>query len=102
MNKEQQEIDRWFKEQDWSYWTPHEQLARLTEEVGELARLINHQYGPKRKKSSETTQDLEGEIGDILYTLACFANAHDINLDEALRQSLEKVKARDKDRFNQE
>ena len=72
MNKQQQAIDVWFKEQGWEYWKPHEILARLAEEVG-----------------------------DILYTLACFANTHDIDLDAALKRSLDKVAVRDKDRFNQ-
>lgn len=99
MNKQQQEIDKWFKEKDWSYWSPHEILARVIEEVGEFARLVNHEYGPKKKKSDERTQEFQDEIGDILYTLACFANTHDIDLDDALQGSLDKVKVRDKDRF---
>lgn len=99
MNKEQQQVGAWFKEQGWSYWTPHEILARLTEEVGEFARLINHEYGPKKKKDSEAIQHFEDEIGDILYALTCFANSHQINLDTALQKSLEKVQSRDKNRF---
>lgn len=99
MNKGQKEIDDWFKQEGWPYWSPHEILARLTEEVGELARLVNHEYGPKKKKSDERAQEFQEEIGDILYTLACFANTHDIDLDEALEKSLDKVTKRDKDRF---
>lgn len=99
MNKEQKEINEWFKEKAWSYWSPHEILARVIEEVGEFARLVNHEYGPKKKKSNERTQEFQDEIGDILYTLACFANTHDIDLDAALQGSLDKVKVRDKDRF---
>jgi len=70
------------------------------EETGELARLINHLYVSKEKKPSEAKQDLELEIGDILFTLACFANSHDIDLDDAFDKSLDKVTDRDKDRFN--
>jgi len=99
MNKEQQALDSWMEKKEWSYWTPHENLARLTEEVGELARLVNHLYGPKKKKENESEQVLEEEIGDIIYTLACFANPKGIDLDEAFMKSLEKVKERDKDRF---
>lgn len=99
MNKEQQALDQWFKDQNWPYWTPHEILARLMEETGEFARLVNHQYGPKKKKEGEAGQDFEDEIGDILYTLACFANTHNIDLDAALARSLNKVAGRDKDRF---
>jgi NTP pyrophosphatase (non-canonical NTP hydrolase) len=99
MNKGQQRIDEWFKEHNWPYWSPHEILARLTEEVGELARLVNHTYGPKPKKSDERHQEFEEEIGDILYTLACFSNVHNIDLDAALERSCKKSETRDKDRF---
>ena len=53
MIKGQHEIDLWFKEKSWPYWSPHEILARLIEEVGEFARIINHVYGPKKKKPDE-------------------------------------------------
>lgn len=99
MTNEQKALDEWMKEKGWKYWTPHESLARVTEEVGELARLINHAYGPKKKKDSESKQELEDEIGDILYGLACIATPHGIDLNEAFAKSLEKVKKRDKDRF---
>jgi NTP pyrophosphatase (non-canonical NTP hydrolase) len=99
MNKYQKELDAWFKEKGWPYWTPHEILARLVEETGELARLINHLYGPKKKKSTEAEQNLEEELGDIMYTLMCFANAENINLDNAIRKSFDKVTSRDKDRY---
>ena len=100
MTTEQQAIDEWMKSDGWSYWTPHEMLARVTEEVGELARAVNHEYGPKKRKASEAEQTIEAELGDILYALACFANAHQINLDSALEQSHNKVKQRDITRFN--
>lgn len=99
MNNEQKALDQWFKDQNWSYWTAHEILARLMEETGEFARLVNHQYGPKKKKEGEESQDFEDELGDILYTLACFANSHGIDLDAALARSLDKVVSRDKNRF---
>ncbi|MCU0678707.1 MAG: nucleotide pyrophosphohydrolase [Candidatus Pacebacteria bacterium] len=100
MNKEQQEIHKWMESVGWSYWTPHEMLARITEEVGELARAINHEYGPKKRKATEEDQTITEELGDILFALACFANAHDIDLDAALAQSHNKVKNRDLSRFN--
>jgi NTP pyrophosphatase (non-canonical NTP hydrolase) len=99
MNDGQKQIDKWFKDKNWPYWTPHEILARVTEEVGELARLINHEYGPKKKKSDEAEQNIEDEIGDILYALSCMANIHDIDLDVALQKSINKVETRDKNRF---
>jgi NTP pyrophosphatase (non-canonical NTP hydrolase) len=100
MNPYQKELDQWFREHNWPYWTPHEILARLFEEGGELARLINHIYGPKKKKTDEAAQDLELEIGDILYTLICLANVTGIDLDQAIRKSLDKVAARDKNRYS--
>jgi NTP pyrophosphatase (non-canonical NTP hydrolase) len=99
MNQHQKALDEWFKEKGWPYWQPLEILARLTEETGEFARLINHAYGPKKKKNGEAEQNFADEIGDIIYTLACFANSHGIDLDEALKMSIEKVTTRDKDRF---
>ena len=99
MKKQQQDLDQWFKSEGWSYWKPHEILARLMEEVGEFVRLVNHTYGPKKKKEGEVAQNFNDEIGDILYTLACFANTHDIDLEEALKDSIAKVKDRDKGRF---
>ena len=99
MNNHQKQVDEWFKEKGWEYWSPHEILARLLEEGGEFARLVNHVYGPKKKKLDENVQDMEEEIGDIIYTLICFANSHGINLDDAIQKSIDKVVVRDKDRF---
>jgi NTP pyrophosphatase (non-canonical NTP hydrolase) len=101
MQQTQKDIDAWMKQAGWHYWSPHEILARLVEEVGEFARLVNHTYGPKKKKEGEAEQDFADELGDILYTLACFANTHGIDLDEALRQSQEKVALRDPGRFKE-
>ena len=95
-------MTRGSKKKNWPYWTPHEILARLVEEVGELARLVNHEYGPKKKKPSEAEQNIEDEVGDVLYALACLANTHDIDLDEALQKSISKVESRDKSRFDKE
>jgi NTP pyrophosphatase (non-canonical NTP hydrolase) len=99
MEHYQKELDKWFKDNNWPYWTPHEILARLMEETGEFARLVNHLHGPKKKKASEAEQDLEEEMGDILYTLICYANSNGINLDNAIRKSFDKSVTRDKDRF---
>jgi NTP pyrophosphatase (non-canonical NTP hydrolase) len=100
MDKYQKELDEWFKKAKWPYWTPHEILVRLMEETGELARIVNHLYGPKKKKDTEKEQDVEEEIGDIIYTLICYANANGISLDKSIRKSIDKVIIRDKDRFN--
>lgn len=99
MKDYQKELDEWFRDQGWEYWSPHEILVRLMEETGELARLVNHLHGPKKKKSSESKQDLEEEIGDIIYTLICYANSNGLDLDRAVRKSMNKVIKRDKDRY---
>lgn len=99
MEKYQKELDKLFKEYNWDYWSPHEMLVRILEECGELARLVNHQFGPKKKKTTEAEQEMEEEAGDILYALICFANANNINLDSAIQKSINKARVRDKDRF---
>ena len=99
MEKHQKRLDDFFKKNKWKYWSPLSILARLFEECGEFARLVNHLYGEKKKKTSETDQDIEEEIGDILYTLICFANSQKISLDSAVSKSMDKVMKRDKNRF---
>lgn len=99
MKKYQKELNRWFKKNNWKYWSPLSILARLFEECGEFARLVNHIYGEKKKKKTEAKQELEEELGDIIYTLICFANSNNIDLDRAIRKSFAKVIKRDKNRF---
>lgn len=96
----QKELDNWFKEKGWKYWQALSILARLYEECGEFARLVNHLYGEKVKRRDEEGQELEEEIGDILYTLICFANSHDVDLDKAIRKSFDKVMKLDHGRYN--
>jgi NTP pyrophosphatase (non-canonical NTP hydrolase) len=95
----QDEVDGWLEQYDPKYWQPLSQLARLVEEVGEVARVLNHKYGEKPKKASEEPDDLEGELGDILFDVICLANSENIDLDEVLRKVMDKVQTRDKDRF---
>ena len=99
----QQEIDHLITE-EWQsyYWTPLANLARLTEEVGELAREINHHYGEKPKKASEEDGNIATEMGDILYALAVLANALNIDLDTAFDQVMNKYRQRDAQRWNQD
>ena len=95
----QKQVDEWAQQFKIPYWTPHEILARLTEETGELAREINHIYGPKKKKSTEELKEMEDEIADIIFTLCCLANSKNINLDEAFKRVMDKCYGRDKDRY---
>lgn len=95
----QKEVDDWAQTLETPYWSPMSQLARLIEEVGELARIYNHEYGDKIKKSSEQPDDLEDEMGDILFDIICMANVKNIDLENALDKVINKSKTRDKDRF---
>jgi NTP pyrophosphatase (non-canonical NTP hydrolase) len=95
----QKQVDEWTSQFRVQYWQPHEILARLMEEVGELAREINNLHGPKKKKASEETKELADEMGDIIFTLCCLANSKGINLDEAFQGVMDKCYGRDKDRY---
>jgi len=81
------------------YWKPLEILARLTEETGELAREINHRFGPKKKKATEDKKELEEEIADVIFTLACLANSLHLDIDRGFKAVMDKCYGRDKDRF---
>jgi NTP pyrophosphatase (non-canonical NTP hydrolase) len=94
----QQAVDGWIRAHG-GYWEPLAQLARLTEEVGEVAREINHHYGPKRKKPTEPDRALADELGDLLYIVIATANTVGVDLDAALRASLAKYTERDAERY---
>jgi len=95
----QKEVDRWIKQFKLGYFKPLEILARLMEEVGELAREINHRFGPKKKKVSEKDNNLGDEIADIIFTLACLANSLGIDLEKAFNRVINKYNQRDTDRW---
>lgn len=95
----QTDVDAWIQAVGGGYWSPHENLARIAEEVGELARLINHQYGPKPKKPSEAAQELGEELADIVFAIICLANSEAIDLAESLEAVIAKVWQRDRDRY---
>ena len=95
----QKEVDTWVSQYKVGYFTPHENLAVLIEEVGELAREISHRYGPKKPKPNERVKEMKNEMGDIIFTLCCIANREKINLDEAFRSAMKKCYSRDKNRY---
>ena len=99
MKKIQKQVDEWVKQYKIGYFKPFEILARLMEEVGELAREINHAFGPKKKKATEKDKEIGDEIGDIIFTLTCLANSLRIDLDRSFKGVMDKVYKRDKDRW---
>ena len=96
----QQSVDAWVRESGGGYWKAPSQMLRIMEEVGELARLVNHLHGEKPKKASEARQNLPEEIGDLLFTLTCLANAEGVDLQTAMEAVLEKYRRRDRDRWH--
>ena len=99
MKQLQQDVDRYIGQYKEGYFQPMEMMARMTEELGELSREVMHQYGPKKKKSSETENSIEEEMGDVLFVLICMANSMDIDLAHAHDRVMEKFASRDKDRW---
>ena len=97
----QQRVHQWVSQFEEGYFQPLTNLARLTEEVGELAREINHRFGQKTKKKDEPEGDLAMEMADILFVLICMANREGIDLQTAFDRMMEKVETRDRDRWTE-
>lgn len=99
MKTMQQEVDAYISQFKVGYFSPLANLARLTEEVGELAREINHYHGEKIKKASENANTIEAELGDNLFVLLCLANSLNIDMTDSFNQTMDKFNQRDKHRF---
>jgi NTP pyrophosphatase (non-canonical NTP hydrolase) len=97
----QQIVDNWIKENGVRYFSELTNMAILTEEVGEVARIIARQYGEQSFKQSDTGKDLGDELADVLFVLICLANQTGINLTEALQKNLDKKTTRDSQRHKQ-
>ncbi|MBI2666577.1 nucleotide pyrophosphohydrolase [Candidatus Woesearchaeota archaeon] len=95
----QQDVDTSLQKFTVKYWSPHEMLASLVEEVGEVSREINNQFGPKKKKPGENSGDLGGELADVMFSVICIANEQKINLDEVWARVMVKYELRDSNRF---
>lgn len=94
----QKTVDEWIKTHGVRYFSELTNMAILTEEVGELARLIARQYGEQSFKESDKNRDLGDEMADVLWVLLCMANQTGVDLTKALEKNLEKKSIRDKDR----
>ena len=98
--KEAQEIvDQWIKTVGVRYFSELTNMALLTEEVGEVARIIARRYGDQVAKQGDLDKQLADELVDVLWVLICIANQTGIDLEEALRRNIDKKLTRDKDRF---
>ncbi|MEB3101290.1 nucleotide pyrophosphohydrolase [Ferviditalea candida] len=95
----QQEVDRYISQFKEGYFSPLVMMARMSEEVGELAREVNHRFGEKPKKPDEQENSIEMELGDILFITVCFANSLGIDLTDAFDQIMSKFKTRDANRW---
>jgi NTP pyrophosphatase (non-canonical NTP hydrolase) len=95
----QREVDEWISQFEEGYFAPLPMLARLTEEVGELARAVMHHHGGKKPKEGEDPGDIGEEIADAMFVLVCLANSLDISLDEKFSAMMDKYRSRDANRW---
>jgi NTP pyrophosphatase (non-canonical NTP hydrolase) len=99
MKELQKEVDEYIRQFKEGYFSPLALTARMTEELGELAREVNHHYGEKPKKSTEKEKSVEEELGDMLFVMICFANSLNIDLESAHNIVMEKFRTRDQNRW---
>jgi NTP pyrophosphatase (non-canonical NTP hydrolase) len=97
----QNQVDSWINTTGVRYFNELTNTAILTEEVGEVARIMARLYGEQSEKDSDKTLDLCDELADLLWVLICLANQTNVDLTEAFKKNLEKKNTRDKDRHQQ-
>lgn len=98
LNEAQQKVDNWINEFGVRYFSELTNMAQLTEEVGEVARIIARRYGEQSEKESDKQKDLGDELADVLFVTICLANQTGVDLDSALQRNLEKKTKRDANR----
>jgi len=101
INEAQQQVDGWVKTVGVRYFSELTNMAILTEEVGELARIMARTYGDQSFKKSDLNKNLADEMADVLWVLICLANQTGVNLTEAFQKNIEKKTSRDKERHQQ-
>lgn len=99
LKQAQKIVDDWINQFEEGYWPPLSMLASLMEEVGELAREINHREKMKTKKETEPEKDIGLELADVLFSLICLANYYDIDLEAEFQEVMQKYSSRDKERW---
>ena len=95
ISEAQEQVDQWIKTIGVRYFNELTNMAMLTEEVGEVARIIARRYGEQSEKESDKGKDLGDEFADVLFVLICLANQTGVDLEEALKRNLEKKTSRD-------
>lgn len=98
INESQKLVDNWIKEYGVRYFNELTNLAILTEEVGEVARIMSRRYGEQSEKESDKDKNLDDELADVLFVLICIANQTGVNLEEALKKNILKKTSRDNQR----
>lgn len=98
ISEAQKLVDDWIKTYGVRYFNELTNMAQLTEEVGEVARIIARRYGEQSEKESDKAKDLGDEMADVLWVLICLANQTGINLEDALKKNLDKKTERDNTR----
>ncbi|MES1215005.1 MAG: nucleotide pyrophosphohydrolase [Bacteroidota bacterium] len=101
INEAQQQVDQWIKTTGVRYFSELTNMAILTEETGELARIMARTYGDQSFKESDKNRNLADEMADVLWVLICLANQTGVDLTEALQKNFEKKNIRDADRHKQ-
>ena len=99
MNEMQKMVDDYIGQFKTGYFSPLASMARMTEEVGELAREINHYYGEKQKHHSVEENEIAEELADVLFITITMANSLDVDLTKAFKETMDKFQTRDKFRF---
>ena len=97
----QNQVDTWIKTYGVRYFSELTNMAILTEEVGEVARIIARRYGEQSEKESDKEKDLGDEMADVLWVLCCLANQIGVDLDEAMKKNFEKKTLRDSTRHKE-
>ena len=101
LQQAQQQVDDWIKTTGVRYFSELTNMVILTEEVGELARLIARQYGDQSFKDSDKEKNIADEMADVLWVLLCLANQTNVDLTDALKNNFEKKNKRDAERHQQ-
>ena len=101
LKETQNQVNQWINTHGVRYFNELTNMALLTEEVGELARIVARRYGEQSEKESDKNKDLGDEMADVLWVLICMANQTGVDLTEAFKMNLEKKTVRDKDRHRQ-